>query len=389
MTEYDIDFLRQMQSELQGIPLCNNRMTFFYDETGNCGKFKVTETGFNDPMALTRDFILGGVAFDGDECPADVDSLFSSLNLKKDAVELKFRHISRKKSEFLEWFGAKRASVFIRWLHESGLYIHYALINNLYYSLVDMVDTLWESQPQFVFSSEWVIGLKSALYTFCKAHVDDVLTLFRKYNYPDVALQDTKDFCQAFCFLIQSHSDDYTPEDFLLECFRQMLKTAGKENKLALLHDNEAGILVDQYYTMYFARCYIYKNAMHHFDEESIIEHLLSETVMISEGIQFKNYDFCTSQENPLTQICDAFVGLISRAFKYLDQTAEADILLMDRPEYRGVIENMSILWKLIERSDAKHPMLIQNVNDIQTVQRRMRKMQLFCSMNDNRKKGS
>ena len=68
MIEHDIDFLRQTESELQGIPLCNDRMTFYYDETGNCGKFKVTETGFNDPMALTRDFVLGGIAFDGECC---------------------------------------------------------------------------------------------------------------------------------------------------------------------------------------------------------------------------------------------------------------------------------------------------------------------------------
>ena len=384
MTEIDIDFLRQTESEFQGIPLCDTRMTFYYDETGNCGKFKVTGTGVNDPMALTRDFILGGIAFDGDECTADIDSLFASLNLKKEAAELKFRHISRRKNEFLEWFGSKRASIFIRWLHDSGLNIHYALMNNLYYALVDMVDALWESQSQFLFSPEWVLGLKSALYTFCKAHVNDVLALFRKYNYPDVALQDTADFCQAFCSFIHNYSDDHEPEGFLLECFRQMLKAAGKENKLSLLHDNEVGILVDQYYTMYFARCYLYKNAMHHFDEENIIEHLLRDTIMISEGRQFKNYDFCTSHASPLTQISDTFVGLISRVFEYLDQVEEADIMLMDRTEYHDVIENMSILWNLIERSDAKHPMLIQNVNDIQTVQQRVRKMQLFCFMNDN-----
>ena len=81
MAELDIDDMRQMEAELQGMPLCNTRMTFYYDETGNCGKFKVTETGFNDYMALARDFILGGIAFDGEECPADVDSLFAALDL--------------------------------------------------------------------------------------------------------------------------------------------------------------------------------------------------------------------------------------------------------------------------------------------------------------------
>lgn len=374
----DIDIMRKAVSEFQGTPLCNTCMTFFYDETGNCGKFKATETGSNDPMALTRDFILGGIAFDGDECTADIDSLFSSLNLKKEVAELKFRHISRRNNKFLEWFGSKRASIFIRWLHDSGLYVHYALMNNLYYALVDMVDVLWESQPQFIFSSEWVLGLKSAIYAFCKAHVDEVLTLFRKYDYPDVALRDAADFCQGFCSLIQSYSDDHEPEGFLLECFRQMLKTAGRENKLSLLHDNEAGVLVDQYYAMYLARCCLYKNAKHHFDAEKIIEHLLNETVMTSEGKRFKNYDFCTSHTSPLTQISDVFVGLIAHVFEYLDQITEEDIMVMDQSEHRCVFENMSLLWELIERSDAKHPMLIQNANDIQTVRQRMLKMQLF-----------
>lgn len=378
MEQIDVDIMRQTESKLQGISLCDDRMTFYYDETGNCGKFKVTETGFNDPTALTRDFILGGIAFNGDECPADIDSLFSSLNLKKEASELKFRHISRKKTEFHEWFGSKRACIFIRWLHDSDLYIHYALMNNLYYALVDMVDALWESQPQFMFSPEWVLGLKSTLYNFCRTHIDEVLVLFREYNYPDVGLQDTSDFCIAFCDLIRSYLDDRDPEGFLLECFRQMLKTAGKENKLSLLHNNEAGVLVDQYFTMYFARCYLYKNAKHHFDAENVIEHLLNETVMISEGSRFKNYDFCTSHASPMTQISDAFVGLISRVFDFFDQITEADILLMDRTRYRDVFENMGLLWELIERSDKKHPMLIQNINDIHITQQRMWKMQLF-----------
>lgn len=381
MSEYDIDDMRQIEATLQGIPPCNARMTFYYDETGNCGKFKVTETGFNDPMALARDFILGGIAFDGEECPADVDSLFAALDLKPDISELKFHHISRKKTNFHEWFGSKRACIFIQWLHASDLYIHYALLNNLYYALVDMVDLLWESQPQSLslISSDWAFGLKSALYTFCKEHVEDVVVLFRKYHYPDIGRQDSANFCKEFCDLIQFHSDDSSPDGFMIECFRQMLKTAGKEDKLTLLHDNEAGILVDQYYSLYLARCYTYKYAFHYFDEERIIEHLMNEHALLSECKLIKNYVFCTSQMNPLIQISDVFVGILSRVFEFLDNTSEAEINAMDSMQYKNEYENMSMLWDLIERSDTKHPMLLQNINDINCAQERMRKMQLYA----------
>lgn len=38
----------------------------------------------------------------------------------------------------------------MEWLIRSGLYIHYSALNNLYYSLVDIVDSLWETHPQWL-----------------------------------------------------------------------------------------------------------------------------------------------------------------------------------------------------------------------------------------------
>ena len=57
----DINLIRAL-SNAQGIPYCDKKITFFYDETGNCGKFTLREDGVNDPTALNNDFILGGVA---------------------------------------------------------------------------------------------------------------------------------------------------------------------------------------------------------------------------------------------------------------------------------------------------------------------------------------
>ena len=156
----DINVIREL-SNFQGIPYCDAKMTFFYDETGNCGKFSLREDGVNDPTALDNDFILGGVAYVGEHCDADPDKLISALNTQ--SPELKFKNIY-KPGDFMAFMGSRRASTYIDWLYNSGLYVHYATINNLYYALVDMVDSLWESQPQFAFGFEWVIQLKSALY---------------------------------------------------------------------------------------------------------------------------------------------------------------------------------------------------------------------------------
>ena len=50
---------------LNGIPPFEEEMTFYYDESGNCRKFSLTDAGFNNTDALKGDFVLAGVAHEG------------------------------------------------------------------------------------------------------------------------------------------------------------------------------------------------------------------------------------------------------------------------------------------------------------------------------------
>ena len=84
-----------MESEFQNIPLNNETLTFYYDETGNCGKFILTEDGFNDNRAVANDFILGGIMHEGTVCSADTDKLLGDLRLNPGTKELKFDKIQK------------------------------------------------------------------------------------------------------------------------------------------------------------------------------------------------------------------------------------------------------------------------------------------------------
>ena len=86
----DVNLIRQMESEVNGIPLCDDTLTFYYDETGNCGKFILTADGVNDKTALTNDFILGGIMYKGEVCTADTAALLKDIRLSAKAKELKF-----------------------------------------------------------------------------------------------------------------------------------------------------------------------------------------------------------------------------------------------------------------------------------------------------------
>lgn len=59
------------------------------------------------------------------------------------------------------------------------------------------------------------------------------------------------------------------------------------------------------------------------------------------------------------------FVGVLSRVFRYLDSITVEDIKEIDRVKYAQAIKNLQKLHELIIRSDRKHPMLIQNANDM------------------------
>lgn len=372
----DVNEMRKIDAEMHGLPLCDDLMTFYYDETGNCGKLILTDDGVNDKTALECDFILGGVAFDGEHCPADTGQLLQDLKLQSSIKELKFKHIARGGKIFLEFMGNNRVTTYMEWLYNSRLYIHYATVNNLYYGLVDLVDSIWEYRPEFAFSMEWAQDLKSKLYHFCMEYLDEILPLLHKYQFPNIARKDKKNFCLEFCDFIQSFNDDTTEVGFGMEVLRQMLKDIGRHGEISLLYDKDSDILVSEYYTIYLGRCYTYKNAKHYFDFEKVIKAELDETELVNNGIPFKNYEFVESKENELTQVSDVFVGILSRVFRYLDSIILEDIKKIDRVKYSQAIKNLERLYELIIRADRKHPMLIQNVNDIRLTKMRMMKLE-------------
>ena len=80
--------------------------------------------------------------------------------------ELKYDKLVNGHKDFWKGLNRNTLSEFLDWLYNSGLYIHYITLNNLYYAVVDIVDCLWDVQPQFCFSEEWVFMIKSALYLF-------------------------------------------------------------------------------------------------------------------------------------------------------------------------------------------------------------------------------
>lgn len=108
----------------------------------------------------------------------------------------------------------------------------------------------------------YIWEIKSALYNFVIEHQDEVIDIFIRHTYPDV--KDASSFCNDLCYLIRTYNEDaeYYP-GFFLELFRQMLKTAGKLDKIVFIQDNEPYLLIKEYYLFYLERCEIFSKSNH------------------------------------------------------------------------------------------------------------------------------
>lgn len=374
MVRINVEDQKDTVWKLNDIKPFNEEMTFYYDESGNCRKFYLTDNGFNDPEAIKGDFVLAGIAHNGKSYEIDLASLHEALEYKEGQKELKFKHLYHNSADFVSFMGSKRATEFLEWLDKSGLYIHYSALNNLFYSLVDIVDSLWETHPMCIM---YFWDIKNALYDFTIEHQDEVIDILIRHTYPDV--KDTVSFCYELCDLISKYNDDsiYNP-GFFLELFRQMLKAAGKMGKLPFIQDNEPNMLIKEYYLFYLERCEIFNKSLHIFDEEKAVEKKLSNIQLYEHGKILNHYKFVKSHENIFVQISDMIAGLLRRLFIFLDEKSIGEIKSLAQKLNENQINNFNILWRLISRSDEKSPLLIKNANTPKNIQERMMKLQIL-----------
>lgn len=375
----NVEDQKQAVFDLNGIAPFNEEMTFYYDESGNCRKFSLTETGFNSIDALKGDFVLAGVAYEGKSYDVDILALKKVFNYSDRQKELKFKHLYNNSKDFLSFMGRKRVVGFLDWLCNSGLYVHYSALNNLYYSLVDIVDSLWETHPQCVI---FMADIKSALYDFVIDYQDEVIGVLIRHTYPDI--KDVPVFCDELCSMISEYNDDsdYYP-GFFLELLRQMLKTAGKLDKMAFIQDNEPFMLIQEYYLFYLERCELFSNSHHIFDEEPTVEKELLEIELCEDGAVFQNWSFVKSNDNILIQVSDLVAGLLRKLFTFLDESALDEIITIALKLNEIQVKNFTIIFELISRSDKKSPLFIKNANSIKNAQERMKKLQ-FLGVENN-----
>ena len=189
---------------------------FYYDETNNFRKFRFDPekpSGYNVERALTYDFILGGIAFDPGKKP-DTEELMDRLGIQKEN-ELKAGSILKNR-DFMKDIGLKRVHTFLEWMLDSGVIVHFSALNNLYWSIIDLVDEALITEAGRVMMPFHKI-MKDQLFYFIMGHLDEMTYILQGYGFPNLDSEDIDPFARAVSDFILENSHDDTPELFYLE----------------------------------------------------------------------------------------------------------------------------------------------------------------------------
>lgn len=348
----------------------NEKFNFYYDESNNCRKFWVREKDGKAEFNVNpnEDFVLAGVVC-GEIIPElDFDILRLRLKLQKNVTAIKFKkHFTEK--TFLECMNKERVEEFFNILEENKLYMHFQRTNNLYYAIVEILDSIVSIDEIEDFGFEY-FQIKSTFYKMLVAKSAELQELMYKYCFPNIKKDEILAFCKELCSLCGNRIDMNPEEKFI----SGMIERAGKSQELVFLHDNEDYVMQENYIEFYANRVMTFSKSQHVFDKEDEILKRWNSYSLIKE---FHNYKFVKDEEEILVQLSDVIAGILGKFFIYLN-THDMMELRRDIKNLTTLqVKNIMLLDKLINASNRRNTGFIQSI----TAQYEVDKMNVFFEM--------
>jgi len=331
--------------------------TLYYDETNNTKRFIIRENCFN--VDANTHFVLGGIEAHND---ITFDELKNLFQLQKNVIEVKSHHIYH--GGFADCLNSVKLTPFLDLILCNGWHIHFQTLNLLYFSIVDIIDSIDESDLL-----EWPIlfNVKSMLYKVVKADVVASIAIFNKYFYPDIKNTSIgKAFLQDFIDLSINYKSKCDPAYIkYLEILISLLKSGQKQDELIFIQNEKEKVLIDQFSAFYLHEVYMFKNSRIIFDNEDDIRNIICTNSIEVDGAVVTNYRFVDSKDNVMIQLSDIAVGIISKYLHAIDYEEDAiDISIAafnDRQK-----ENFLKLNRILKCSMDYNPVFIHQISSIE-----------------------
>lgn len=315
----DVNEIRNLAIASSGLMGVDRALTFHYDETNNIRRLLLMPEGLN--VRTPQCFVLGGVVHTGAVPSLDFEDLRRAFGLQKSSLELKLEQLG--KGDFLSLLDAPRIGQFLDWLSASGTFAHYQVLDPLYWSLADVVDSIAteEGNVQLMMIAPL---LKNDLYTVLREDVDGTAELLGRYSYPDVGRTQRAAFIAELRDLIDARSD--LLPDFNYQMLKGLLEIAAGLDSLPYLEDESPNILIDGFGDFYLHRLALFKNATHILDIETTIQTYLAGLNLCDGATPLRNFSFVDSRASPWVQVSDALAGLLGKLFSYASNTPVEEI---------------------------------------------------------------
>jgi len=321
----------------------NERFTLYYDETNNIRRLTLSEVGLNAPD--NKIFVLAGIALRAGQATPAIDDLRASIRLQGNAPELKARHVAE--GGFEAMLASRHLHTYLSWLLDRGLLVHYSAMNVLYWSLIDIVDSIQGRDPLVLAYNR---ELKNELYDLVSRNPSQFLQLLHRFSYPNIERSAVYAFMTAVvAFLAQQAARDRNPLAALL---KDRFRDAADLDELVFLHDNHDGELMPDFSGHFLRGVYVFKNATHVFDRETFVQKALTKTE-IREGDNRLDYRFADSKSEVGVQLSDVVAHLFGKYFTFLQDNSLAALLERKSSFTDTQQANLALLRELIDRSDA------------------------------------
>ena len=350
--EKNIDPLVSMQQELCDMWGINNqtKYVFYYDESNNCRKFWVDDSKQQFNTDHTADFVLAGlVRKEEEKVEASLETFRKPLKLQANVEEIKFKNLYAK-GDFLQCLKERRLFETLSWIDKSPFYIHYTNVNNLFYTLVEIFDSIVKPEEISEFGYDY-FKMKSVFYYMFKGKADALQILMFKYKYPNIQREDVEAFCNDLLFLLGSRREMKEEENFLAG----MLAKAAESDELVFLHDNDDYVMQENYAEFYADPIRKYQKSRHIFDEETTVQDIVKKQIAMGENMA-DNFKFVKSETDIFVQLSDVVAGILGKLFKYINSTS----VNQRRRDVEGLsklqVENILLIDKLRMEADRENP---------------------------------
>ncbi|GGG87435.1 DUF3800 domain-containing protein [Edaphobacter dinghuensis] len=373
----DLDELRDGQIRFHHLGQTDSVYTFYYDETNNVRKLYVDEDGFN--VASPKIFILGGIAHEGKVRAIDISTLRQAMNIQKNVCELKLAHVA--KGEFVELLKSEKLAIFLRWIRDDGFIIHYHELDPLYWSVVDIVDSILAKSDHAMLLHYHAL-LKSDLTAVFRNNLRATAALFHQYGYPGLSAENRIPFLRDLLEFLEC-SESCLPE-FNYFMLKGVLQMGRSLDELAFIEGNPRNLLIENFSAFYLNRIALFRRSDHILDTENSVQEAFKRSPLMCGDKPATNYRFADSKDEAGIQLADVLVGVLGKLHSYLTEASREEVAQARDGLSGTCLENVSLLRDLISSSHDTNVAFLHHVASVHDTD----KLDLFLQFSDGRYAG-